>query len=273
MGEERKEGCPTCGTGSSAPGGVCPAPPRPGAGCPCETPEKPECPEEEIEGEEIEDACPDDKTTVYACRVTPYMYCKLREGNDPRPYVKPKRICRHCRREVEGDSHCIGCGECYDKTHEGAWCPRCGTPLTEDECHTCEEEEEEPSPAGGCGTGLPCRRRQGTTAAREQDGSLSELRHLALLSYLKPPVRTVEELYDRYPEGGEWGWFAFVTDKETFAYWHARERSWQLISNDAPEQLLALRDARFRDGDSFYWDARRGRFVVRQPDVYGIEMY
>lgn len=99
------------------------------------------------------------------------------------------------------------------------------------------------------------------------------LRGFAVLSYLKPPVRAVAELYDRYPEGGEWGWFAFVTDKETFAYWDERKRTWQLISNFAPEQLLALKNARFRDGDMFVWDGKEGRFAVRQPAIYGIEMY
>lgn len=50
-----------------------------------------------------------------------------------------------------------------------------------------------------------------------------------VLRYLKAPVEFLNELYVRYPDGGEYGWFAFVTSKRTFAYWDNESRSWKLM--------------------------------------------
>lgn len=255
--EEQKEkvwdnSCSTCGTGkSSIPTGnsdTCPATP------PDEDPKEPEhkcgckcsCKERHADPS---DFCPDDSRTILTSEISPYMYCKLQEGKDHRPYITPHRC------EDPEESHYRS----YRDRHlrdRGA--QRC------EPSFPCRATEEEPLSARSRAEYM-----EHTPLYVEEE----YLRGFAVLSYLKPPVRAVAELYDRYPEGGEWGWFAFVTDKETFAYWNDRERSWRLISNFAPEQLLALKSARFRDGDTFVWDTKAGRFVTRQPAVYGIEMY
>ena len=242
--------CSTCGTGkSSIPSGTCPATPpeepkeepkEHKCGCKCSCKERHADPS---------DFCPDDNRTILTGEISPYMYCKLQEGKDHRPYLAPHRC------EDAEESH-------YRSYRDRHLRDRCGQ-WREPSC-PCRATEEEPLSARSRAEYM-----EHTPLYVEEE----YLRGFAVLSYLKPPVRAVAELYDRYPEGGEWGWFAFVTDKETFAYWNDRERSWRLISNFAPEQLLALKSARFRDGDTFVWDTKAGRFVTRQPALYGIEMY
>ena len=51
-----------------------------------------------------------------------------------------------------------------------------------------------------------------------------------VLRYLKEPVWVISELYNRYPDGGQFGWYAFVHNKGTFAYWHVHNKKWELIS-------------------------------------------
>lgn len=239
--------CSTCGTGKSS--------------IPSESPDTcPATPPDEEKEEEHKcacrcrerhadpsDFCPDDPRTILTGEISPYMYCKLREGKDHRPYLTPQR----CEDPEESHYRSYRDRHLREKQWREPSCP----------CRATEEE--------------PCRARSRAEYMEHTPLYVEEeyLRGFAVLSYLKPPVRAVAELYDRYPEGGEWGWFAFVTDKETFAYWDDRERGWRLISNFAPEQLLALKSARFRDGDTFVWDIKAGRFVTRQPAVYGIEMY
>ena len=256
--------CSTCGTGkSSIPSNTCPATPpeeepkeepkEHKCGCKCSCKERHADPS---------DFCPDDKRTILTGEISPYMYCKLQEGKDHRPYLTPKRC------EDPEESHYKSYWDRHRKDSGS--------------CGRCTAQKRKPS------TCLPCRKSSCSDTEAEAASARSRaeymehtplyveeeyLRGFAVLSYLKPPVRAVAELYDRYPEGGEWGWFAFVTDKETFAYWNDRERCWRLISNFAPEQLLALKSARFHDGDTFVWDTKAGKFVVRQPAVYGIEMY
>ncbi|HZK25879.1 MAG TPA: hypothetical protein VFC74_10940, partial [Oscillospiraceae bacterium] len=53
---------------------------------------------------------------------------------------------------------------------------------------------------------------------------------LPLLKYFKHPVESVSELYRRYPMGGEFGWFTFVYDLKTFAYWDIELKNWRVIT-------------------------------------------
>jgi hypothetical protein len=46
---------------------------------------------------------------------------------------------------------------------------------------------------------------------------------------MKDPVRRVEDLYERYPDGGETGWFSFVQEIENFVYWNKKELKWKPI--------------------------------------------
>ena len=52
-----------------------------------------------------------------------------------------------------------------------------------------------------------------------------------VLRYLKDPVEKLNDLYVRYPGGGEYGWFALVVEKGTFAWWNTAFRRWNLITS------------------------------------------
>lgn len=52
---------------------------------------------------------------------------------------------------------------------------------------------------------------------------------IPLLKYLKEPVIYKEELYTRYPGGGEYGWFAFVYSLKSFMYWEPSTSEWALL--------------------------------------------
>ena len=93
-------------------------------------------------------------------------------------------------------------------------------------------------------------------------------REVEVLRFLKEPVRRLSDLYDRYPDGGEWGWCSFVVDKGAFAYWSPEEKEWRLMSNENPEQLLRLINHRFRGGDTFVWNTEKERFeLVNLPET------
>lgn len=47
-----------------------------------------------------------------------------------------------------------------------------------------------------------------------------ELSDFAILKYLKDPVADINELYTRYLNGGEHGWFMIVTSLNAFAWWN-----------------------------------------------------
>ena len=48
---------------------------------------------------------------------------------------------------------------------------------------------------------------------------IPDLDKYPLLKYLKEPVSEVGDLYNRYPDGGERGWFALVEASKTFFHW------------------------------------------------------
>lgn len=49
------------------------------------------------------------------------------------------------------------------------------------------------------------------------------------LRFFKKPVSYLSQLYRRYPKGGEYGWFTFVYESKTFAYWDVHTRNWRII--------------------------------------------
>ena len=56
------------------------------------------------------------------------------------------------------------------------------------------------------------------------------LDRIPILRYLKEPSIYKEELYDRYPGGGEYGWFAFVYSLKSFVYWEPATEEWALLN-------------------------------------------
>lgn len=62
---------------------------------------------------------------------------------------------------------------------------------------------------------------------------------IPLLKYLKEPVIDKEELYDKYPHGGEAGWFVFVHALKTFMFWDITDKEWRTLNlgNDNVAQI------------------------------------
>jgi hypothetical protein len=56
------------------------------------------------------------------------------------------------------------------------------------------------------------------------------LDRIPILKYLKEPAIYKEELYARYPSGGEYGWFAFVYSLKSFVYWDPDTQEWALLN-------------------------------------------
>lgn len=63
---------------------------------------------------------------------------------------------------------------------------------------------------------------------------------IPLLKYLKEPALSKKELYDRYPQGGEYGWFAFVYSLKSFVYWDIASQDWGLL-NLGSENVTQIR--------------------------------
>ncbi len=56
---------------------------------------------------------------------------------------------------------------------------------------------------------------------------IPDLDKFPLLKYLKEPASEVDDLYNRYPDGGERGWFAFVEVSKTFFHWDMDALDWR----------------------------------------------
>lgn len=85
-------------------------------------------------------------------------------------------------------------------------------------------------------------------------------RILRMLRYLKEPVEVVSELYNRYPDGGEWGWFAIVTSLNTIAVWNVKDRKWQPMN--------AFGD--FVQADWEETDEQAAAYIRNKPDLNAI---
>jgi len=95
------------------------------------------------------------------------------------------------------------------------------------------------------------------------------LRRIPLLQYIKKPVLLLEELYERYPLGGQPGWFAFVYNERAFAYWDMSENRWRMMPAFLSAQdllrLLSVDISKAKSGHVLMWSEEKGTFVL-----YGI---
>jgi hypothetical protein len=66
----------------------------------------------------------------------------------------------------------------------------------------------------------------------------SQIQDIPLLKYQKEKVETIEELYLRYPNGGEDGWYAMVTDLNSFAYWEKDTEEWREMGGESDLSLF-----------------------------------
>lgn len=99
-----------------------------------------------------------------------------------------------------------------------------------------------------------------------------EFANLPILKYPKEPVQVLNELYVRYPNGGEYGWYAFVTAEGTFAWWNTELEKWSLI----PDSILSsvgVDASLMKDGDIAVWDFEAGKFTVFNLSLFGTEQY
>jgi len=58
-----------------------------------------------------------------------------------------------------------------------------------------------------------------------------------MLRYLKEPVEYINELYNRYPDGGERGWFALVLSEDRFAMWDTAQKEWVYVKGEKQLQV------------------------------------
>lgn len=72
---------------------------------------------------------------------------------------------------------------------------------------------------------------------------IAGLDKIPLLYYLKEPAMSLSDVYKRYPNGGERGWFLFVEEAKTIAYWDTATNKWDYIGlKDAYELQEKLKE-------------------------------
>jgi hypothetical protein len=65
--------------------------------------------------------------------------------------------------------------------------------------------------------------------------SLSVLKRIPVIRYLKEPVDNVSRLYLKYPDGAEGGSFVFVMDENMFYGYSAEKRLWEAVGGGIGE--------------------------------------
>ena len=98
--------------------------------------------------------------------------------------------------------------------------------------------------------------------------SIEDLMKIPVLRYLKEPVNALSELYVRYPDGGEYGWFAWVKNLKTLAYWDVDSKKWETIAVSLLSSL-GIDSELMQDGDVPVWDSETNKFVVINMGVIG----
>lgn len=61
---------------------------------------------------------------------------------------------------------------------------------------------------------------------QQRERYIELLGSIPVLQYLKRPVEDFDELYRRYPNGGELGWFLFVHEIQAYVYWNTEQEAW-----------------------------------------------
>lgn len=60
-----------------------------------------------------------------------------------------------------------------------------------------------------------------------------------VLKYMQEPVGILNDLYLRYPNGGEYGWFAFVYREAQLAYWDIETKRWEWVKAVGTVQMTS----------------------------------
>lgn len=99
------------------------------------------------------------------------------------------------------------------------------------------------------------------------------LNAIPILRYPKEPVVYIEDLYKKYPQGGEYGWYAFVMTAATFAYWDVHSKDWKLLSAGDLQTILGADVDLLKEGDVPVWDETKEKFEIVNLSVIGTEDY
>lgn len=100
------------------------------------------------------------------------------------------------------------------------------------------------------------------TVPTAQNVYVSDLARIPVLRYPKDPANTLNELINRYPDGGEHGWYAFIFTAKTFAWWNDTGNIpyWELISGSGGNA----------DGGTLTTEEQINAAI--QPALYGVEL-
>lgn len=96
------------------------------------------------------------------------------------------------------------------------------------------------------------------------------LMNLPALRYMKAPVDTVAQLYEKYPIGNEKETFAFVNNENTFYIYHptgSHRGEWKPISADGISSFFEIDTDLLKKGDVLIWDSIKEKFVFESSNV------
>lgn len=99
------------------------------------------------------------------------------------------------------------------------------------------------------------------------------LEKLPLLQYLKEPVNTISDLYNRYPDGGEYGWYAFVYSENTFYYFNKERKDWLPLQPRKLQEILGIAPVDLTNGDTIVWNEEEGKFEKINMSLIGTNEY
>lgn len=62
-----------------------------------------------------------------------------------------------------------------------------------------------------------------------QNNTDSTIKNIPVLRHLKEPAESIDNIYVRYPDGGEFGWFCLIPSIKQIAFWNREEDRWEYI--------------------------------------------
>lgn len=75
---------------------------------------------------------------------------------------------------------------------------------------------------------------------------------IPVIRLLKEPAVNVEELWIRYPQGGEYGWEVLVSGKKY--YWDIHTKSWEIVKGENLEDIIPIDKKELEVGDIPAWN-------------------
>lgn len=90
---------------------------------------------------------------------------------------------------------------------------------------------------------------------------ISDITKIPVLKYLKEPAKDLPEVYQRYPNGGEYGCFLWVNDERAMFYWDIDLSRWKILTPTNAKHFVENPEL-MEDGDSLIYDINTGGFKV-----------